>query len=326
MLKTIAKMKRRMSEIKGRIYKICNTVNDKVYVGQTVQTLERRFGVHQYRARALMEDKYYHTKLYNAMAKYGIENFYIELIEEVEANDDETLSELLDSREIFWISEYDSYNNGYNTALGGHGKFKYDYRDEVLPLWQSGHSIYSIVAKTHHDTRIIRRVLLDNGITMEEIRERSPICEPKKIYAYDMDGYFVREFKSIWQAHSELNITTANIQAALRDRQHYTHGYQFREYKQDRIEACKEKWTGPVSVHQYDICGNFIASYTSLAEATRTIGLQSSTSIIRVCEGKKKTCGGYQWSREHVDRMPDISSDPRIKPKRRENDKTQISA
>ena len=48
------------------------------------------------------------------MRKYGIEHFTIEAIEECPIN-------ILSEREKYWISEFDSYHNGYNATLGGDG-------------------------------------------------------------------------------------------------------------------------------------------------------------------------------------------------------------
>ena len=58
--------------------------------------------------------------LYQAFVKYGIKNFTIETIEECENN-------MLDDREIYWISYYDSFNNGYNATRGGQSALKIDY-------------------------------------------------------------------------------------------------------------------------------------------------------------------------------------------------------
>lgn len=54
--------------------------------------------------------------LYKAIAKYGMENFSIETIEEVE-------DDFLGEREIYWINYYNSYSKGYNATLGGDGKW-----------------------------------------------------------------------------------------------------------------------------------------------------------------------------------------------------------
>lgn len=47
-----------------------------------------------------------------AIHKYGKDKFHISLIEEVSV-------EKLNEREKYWITYYDSYNNGYNLTLGG---------------------------------------------------------------------------------------------------------------------------------------------------------------------------------------------------------------
>lgn len=95
------------------VYKITNLINGKVYIGQTVRSLEERYRGHIQRA-----NKGYMGKLYPAMRKYGIDNFKPEVIEEI----DESLpdaKQLLNEREIYWIAKYDSANNGYNITLGG---------------------------------------------------------------------------------------------------------------------------------------------------------------------------------------------------------------
>jgi len=93
----------------GIIYKIVNKFNNKVYIGQTIRTLEERWHSHVYE---IIHQKI-KTKLGRAIRKYGIENFSIEIIEE---------TSLLDKREIHWISFYKSTGkDGYNIKTGGHG-------------------------------------------------------------------------------------------------------------------------------------------------------------------------------------------------------------
>lgn len=94
----------------GLIYRITNTVNNKVYIGLTTVSLEKRWNGHMNGAR-------YNTKhpLYNAMRKYGVDNFIMEKIDET--NDFEELG-LLERK---YIKEYDSTNRekGYNITHGG---------------------------------------------------------------------------------------------------------------------------------------------------------------------------------------------------------------
>ena len=61
----------------GFIYKITNDINQKVYIGKTTKSLEKRWQEHKqaaYRGR----DK--NRPLYNAIRKYGEQYFSIELV------------------------------------------------------------------------------------------------------------------------------------------------------------------------------------------------------------------------------------------------------
>lgn len=101
----------------GYIYKITNDINNKVYIGKTLLTIEERFKQHIKDSTRNCEEK---RPLYNAMNKYGIEHFNIELIGEYP---DEELS----SMEIYWIAYYKGYEDGYNATIGGEGKQLYNH-------------------------------------------------------------------------------------------------------------------------------------------------------------------------------------------------------
>lgn len=58
----------------------------------------------------------------------------------------------------------------------------------------------------------------------------------KPIFQYDLDGNFIREFDSINLAAKELNVGISGIARAYRTIM-IAHGYQWREYKADKIEA-----------------------------------------------------------------------------------------
>ena len=61
------------------IYQITNDVNQKIYIGKTENSIEKRFKEHCWDASRERNEK---RPLYNAMRKYGVEHFHIELIEE----------------------------------------------------------------------------------------------------------------------------------------------------------------------------------------------------------------------------------------------------
>ena len=93
----------------GKIYLISNDVNDKLYVGQTIQSLKKRFTGHCCYSKS---DRSSNMYIKRAIHKYGKDKFHISLLEEAPI-------ERLDEREKYWITYYDSYNNGYNLTLGG---------------------------------------------------------------------------------------------------------------------------------------------------------------------------------------------------------------
>ena len=92
----------------GYIYIIKNSINSKVYIGQTKKSIQERWKEHLY------SSTYRNQVLYIAMRKYGTEHFFIEEVEYVDANTS------LDEREKFWIKKYNSISpNGYNITGGG---------------------------------------------------------------------------------------------------------------------------------------------------------------------------------------------------------------
>lgn len=89
------------------IYKITNKINNKVYIGQTVQSLSKRFWAHCNNDSCPV--------MHAAIKKYGKENFAIEQIDSTTSNAE------LDEKEIYWIAFYNSIvPNGYNRTAGGH--------------------------------------------------------------------------------------------------------------------------------------------------------------------------------------------------------------
>lgn len=105
------------------IYIIRNKINDKVYIGQTCNSIRERFLQHTKPSVVKKRGTY---KLYNAISKYGKENFYYELLEENIDSDD------ADNKEIYYIDKYDSYENGYNSTRGGDSKTISKVQDIIL--------------------------------------------------------------------------------------------------------------------------------------------------------------------------------------------------
>ena len=94
----------------GIIYKVTNQENNKIYIGQTIQTLQERKNKHYYKA-SQKDD--YNTHFINALRKYPKNSFIWEIIDEADSQEE------LDKKEKEWILHYDSIEKGYNTKDGG---------------------------------------------------------------------------------------------------------------------------------------------------------------------------------------------------------------
>lgn len=93
-----------------KVYKITNKINNKYYIGMTKQALAKRFSQHKTASKKESTKSY----LYNAMKKYGVENFEIEQLFIFENKED------CCAKEIECISQN---SNGYNLAEGGETGF-----------------------------------------------------------------------------------------------------------------------------------------------------------------------------------------------------------
>lgn len=134
----------------GFIYKITNTINNKIYIGQTRRSVKERFNKHLYDCNRDGYDKY---SLYRAMKKYGKENFIVETIEKVD-------NQYLDEREQYWISYYDSFKNGYNMTIGGKAVRKFSFSNEqIISMYHELKSARKVAEKIGCDHQVIDKIL-----------------------------------------------------------------------------------------------------------------------------------------------------------------------
>lgn len=107
----------------GYIYKIINTVNNKIYIGKTEETIERRFYEHKLNVKT----GYKRSRLYSAMKHYGVDKFIAEELDHSDSSDE------LCEKERYWIKTLNSQDPeaGYNIAPGGEGGFTWSAKGYV---------------------------------------------------------------------------------------------------------------------------------------------------------------------------------------------------
>lgn len=106
------------------IYKITNRINNKIYIGQSVD-IKKRW--RQHKRHSQVPNKEYEKYLYRAFRKYGLDNFTFEVIEECSR-------EQLNERECYYIQLYHSNNEqfGYNET-SGYDQPQYGFQGENHP-------------------------------------------------------------------------------------------------------------------------------------------------------------------------------------------------
>ena len=169
------------------IYKIINDINDKVYIGKTEFSIEKRFAEH---CRDALRERNEKRPLYSAMKKYGVEHFFIELVEETNVPEE---------REVYWIKYYNSFEKGYNATLGGDGKKYIDY-DLVIQTYKKELNAATTANILNISPDSVRKILKENNVEIISSQEISAKKNSKKVEMFDLNDNYIRTFNSMIEA------------------------------------------------------------------------------------------------------------------------------
>lgn len=105
-----------IQEQNSGIYMLTNKINGHKYIGMS-KNIYRRMNDHKNKPFSSIKKDDQEKALYNAIRKYGWENFDFTLLEYIEPDN----IELMKEREIYWIKYYNTYENRehYNETPGG---------------------------------------------------------------------------------------------------------------------------------------------------------------------------------------------------------------
>lgn len=200
------------------IYCIINDINQKIYIGKTYQTIDKRFQEH---CNDAFRERNKNRPLYIAMRKYGIEHFHIKQIEETN-NPEE--------REKYWIEYYGSFKNGYNATIGGDGKPYADY-DLIFALWKQGKNNLEIQKILKYDKATIVNALNNKGVLEQERKERGIQSRSQSIAMLDINTKEVlKVFPSTEAAYRFLGKNTSgHISAVCQGKRKSAYGYSWKK-------------------------------------------------------------------------------------------------
>lgn len=164
------------------IYKITNDINQKVYVGKTQGSIEKRFAEH---CRDAFRERNEKRPLYAAMRKYGIEHFHITCLEETDDPNE---------RERYWIEQLRSFHYGYNATMGGDGKAYLNY-DLIIETYRQVQNITKTAKICGCSPDSVSNIL--HGAN-EKVLSGAEISHANgfMVNQYDLNGNYLQTFAS----------------------------------------------------------------------------------------------------------------------------------
>lgn len=207
--------------IYGIIYKYTNPLNNKSYIGQTINENRRKY-------------EHSHTtpnrrgKFSSAIKKYGIEHFTYEVLYKIPSNNINRLHIMLNILESKEIMKYNTIDSGYNILKGGRESY---IKHTNISKGLQGHILSDVtkskISKAHkgmvikESTRQLISDKLKGRKHSEEHNKKvseSNLNNPKKckpIYKCDRDGNIICSYNSLKEASADTRILLGSISRVL---------------------------------------------------------------------------------------------------------------
>ena len=243
-----------------QIYKISNNLNNKVYIGSSID-VERRWRQHK-EASINEKDHHYNYPLMIAFRQFGIDNFTFEIIDTLP--DYQTM---IKAEHNWIVKENCVVPNGYNqtdntnspmfdpdvakkmsdTKRDKYGKrvSEIDSNGNIIDVWDS-------LAEAGEKTGLDRFKISD-------------VCNGRRLTTGDRVFRFLDEEENIIIPEVKVNQVQTN-----------------------RITKTSRK------VIKMDDNNNILQTYDSVALAAADNNCDAS-AISKVCNGKRNKCGGFKW-------------------------------
>lgn len=201
----------------GYIYCITNKINNNKYIGKTTRSISLRWKEH-IRDSRLKRDN---SPIHNAIRKYGINNFNIEEIEEVP-------NKILNEREKFWISYY---NTSYNVTIGGDGssfkRISCEY-EEVIADYKKTKSMNQTAKNLGISRRAVYDILKKFNIPKfpSNCKQKTKPKNQKTIGMYDKNTLeLLQVFESAKAAGRAINKNDSNINKCCKGERNIAYGF-----------------------------------------------------------------------------------------------------
>lgn len=273
------------------IYSIICNINNKRYIGQSVD-ISTRMHQHKYESfTSHTERKAYNSIIHRAIRKYGWENFSFIVLEECSVDK-------LDERERYYIKKYNTIQpNGYNIMAGGQkyrraskhntpkGKDRCPICQRRLKTKKADCCEVCFLEKNQQDNRRFSNItgeeLTFDIELISHILDTSLTCVAEE-FGYTASNGLIKRLKS-----KQMPYKIKDMLLFYRSYYGYPH---IREIKKIVQDNCIKK--SPKFIGQFDKNGNLLDSfYYTKAELQKRNFI--SSRISECCIGKHKTYKGY---------------------------------
>lgn len=289
------------------VYIITCLINEKYYIGYS-NNIQQRLKDHLKTLRRNIHDNIY---LQNSWNKYGEENFTFEVLEEY-SNENFILS----SMEHYWCNLLQAHNPNYGYNIKPTHPFgQVIHSEHTRKRLSEAHKGKKVSVETREKMSKSKKGIKASKETRDKLsklkkgkkKNLSPEGKEaisksnkdkfsKQVVLLDLDGNFVREFQSIRDCAKFIGVSEGNVSSmTVHKKQYRVKNYIVilkSEYNPDSIY----KYTSPFAkiVIQYDLEGNLIREWKSIAEAARFIN-GGQAHIVACCKEKRKTHKNFIW-------------------------------
>jgi len=237
------------------IYRVSNTINSKVYIGKT-KDCQHRWAEHKRNAKQNKQHP-----LYNAIKKYGVENFIFEILFE-------TVEELVDEQEKNLISAFSKYPLGYNLAEGGSGGNTRKYWS--LERWDEHREKYK--QKNYKDKKQSNLEIFKRVPDLFEKLQRGEITKTEAIQVRRAAGIYTEAELLGKQKQKEIHNTV-----------------EMRAKKSGNATGkSNSRWLGYLQV--FDINNILIQEYETAKEASEALNISAHTIREKARSGEPYKC------------------------------------
>ena len=243
-----------------QIYKISNNLNNKVYIGSSID-VERRWRQHK-EASINEKDHHYNYPLMIAFREFGIANFTFEVVDTLP-----DYQAMIQAEHDWIIKENCVVPNGYNQTnntnspmfdpnvakkMSDTKRDKYGKRVSEIDLNGNIIDVWDSLAEAGEKTGLDRFKISD-------------VCNGRRLTTGDRVFRFLDEEENIIIPEVKVNQVQTN-----------------------RITKTSRK------VIKMDDNNNILQTYDSVALAAADNNCDAS-AISKVCKGKRNKCGGFKW-------------------------------